>query len=231
MQQTGGGSGGDSGHELTRASGLARFRPNRPKPRWAYSAPYRRHSHLCWPSSSPSVRPTPSYNISTDPGYFESGGGGGAQQPSNSVAFQRMNSSPAEFLSANIDGYFSSFGIPSSYDFVGGGSGSSVDVSSSGKRLRDNDSEQQHSPNFTSQRRVEQSGQLSTANSLVEMEMEKLLEDSVPCRIRAKRGCATHPRSIAERVRRTRISDRIRKLQELVPNMDKVGYLLFIDVA
>lgn len=31
-------------------------------------------------------------------------------------------------------------------------------------------------------------------------------------------------------VRRTRISDRIRKLQELVPNMDKVSYLLLIDV-
>lgn len=30
--------------------------------------------------------------------------------------------------------------------------------------------------------------------------MERLLEDSVPCKIRAKRGCATHPRSIAERV-------------------------------
>uniref|UniRef100_A0A6N2MSL4 BHLH domain-containing protein n=1 Tax=Salix viminalis TaxID=40686 RepID=A0A6N2MSL4_SALVM len=53
------------------------------------------------------------------------------------------------------------------------------------------------------------------------MEMDTLLEESVPCRIRAKRGCATHPRSIAERVRRTRISDRIRKLQDLVPNMDK----------
>ncbi|KAJ4847017.1 hypothetical protein Tsubulata_006959 [Turnera subulata] len=47
------------------------------------------------------------------------------------------------------------------------------------------------------------------------------LQDSVPCKIRAKRGCATHPRSIAERVRRTRISERMRKLQELVPNMDK----------
>ncbi|KAM7279668.1 hypothetical protein ACFE04_006802 [Oxalis oulophora] len=45
--------------------------------------------------------------------------------------------------------------------------------------------------------------------------------DSVPCRIRAKRGMATHPRSIAERVRRTKISERMRKLQELVPNMDK----------
>lgn len=54
-------------------------------------------------------------------------------------------------------------------------------------------------------------------------EMDNLLQfhDSVPCKIRAKRGCATHPRSIAERVRRTRISERMRKLQELVPNMDK----------
>ncbi|GFP98771.1 transcription factor bhlh130 [Phtheirospermum japonicum] len=51
--------------------------------------------------------------------------------------------------------------------------------------------------------------------------MDKLLQDSVPCKIRAKRGFATHPRSIAERVRRTKISERIRKLQELVPNMDK----------
>lgn len=33
--------------------------------------------------------------------------------------------------------------------------------------------------------------------------MDNLLQfpDSVPCKIRAKRGCATHPRSIAERVR------------------------------
>ncbi|KAK1427599.1 hypothetical protein QVD17_16287 [Tagetes erecta] len=50
---------------------------------------------------------------------------------------------------------------------------------------------------------------------------EKTIQDSAAFRVRAKRGFATHPRSIAERVRRTRISDRIRKLQELVPNMDK----------
>ncbi|CAN4110407.1 unnamed protein product [Withania somnifera] len=37
-------------------------------------------------------------------------------------------------------------------------------------------------------------------------------QDSVPCKIRAKRGCATHPRSIAERDE---------KLQDLFPNMDK----------
>lgn len=46
-------------------------------------------------------------------------------------------------------------------------------------------------------------------------------DDYVQMRMRAKRGCATHPRSIAERVRRTRISERMRKLQDLVPNMDK----------
>ncbi|GMJ01453.1 hypothetical protein HRI_003814600 [Hibiscus trionum] len=46
-------------------------------------------------------------------------------------------------------------------------------------------------------------------------------QGSVPCKIRAKRGCATHPRSIAERVRRTRISERMRKLQDLFPSIDK----------
>lgn len=50
---------------------------------------------------------------------------------------------------------------------------------------------------------------------------DKLSPGSVPCRTRAKRGCATHPRSIAERIRRTKISERMKKLQELVPNMDK----------
>eukprot|EP00249_Psilotum_nudum_P022630 c28589_g1_i2 orf=1016-2794(+) len=54
-----------------------------------------------------------------------------------------------------------------------------------------------------------------------QISLEKASSDSVLCRARAKRGCATHPRSIAERVRRTRISERMKKLQELVPNMDK----------
>lgn len=65
--------------------------------------------------------------------------------------------------------------------------------------------------------------------------MEKLIEipqDSVPCKIRAKRGCATHPRSIAERERRTRISGKLKKLQDLVPNMDKqTSYSDMLDFA
>ncbi|CDP10678.1 unnamed protein product [Coffea canephora] len=129
----------------------------------------------------------------------------------------RQNSSPAELLS---DGYFSNFGIPANYDnFLM----SSLDVSSESpsKRPREADSNNP-SPKASSQVKGEQSEQLHAGmGRLLDSEMEKLSEDAVLCRVRAKRGCATHPRSIAERVRRTRISDRIRKLQELVPNMDK----------
>jgi len=60
-----------------------------------------------------------------------------------------------------------------------------------------------------------------TTSEMAAIEKFLQFQDAVPCKIRAKRGCATHPRSIAERVRRTKISERIRKLQELVPNMDK----------
>ncbi|KAJ8500288.1 hypothetical protein OPV22_010840 [Ensete ventricosum] len=60
-----------------------------------------------------------------------------------------------------------------------------------------------------------------TSSEMAAVENFLQFQDAVPCKIRAKRGCATHPRSIAERVRRTKISERIRKLQELVPNMDK----------
>lgn len=64
---------------------------------------------------------------------------------------------------------------------------------------------------------------LSHHLSLPKNALEKLMQfqDTTPMKIRAKRGCATHPRSIAERVRRTKISERMRKLQDLVPNMDK----------
>ncbi|XP_010524295.1 PREDICTED: transcription factor bHLH130 [Tarenaya hassleriana] len=61
----------------------------------------------------------------------------------------------------------------------------------------------------------------SSSSDMVSMDKYLQFQGSVPCKIRAKRGCATHPRSIAERVRRTRISERMRKLQELVPNMNK----------
>ncbi|GJN15787.1 hypothetical protein PR202_gb02727 [Eleusine coracana subsp. coracana] len=52
-----------------------------------------------------------------------------------------------------------------------------------------------------------------TSSEMAAIEKFLQFQDAVPCKIRAKRGCATHPRSIAERVRRTKISERIRKLQ------------------
>ncbi|KAM7512670.1 hypothetical protein LguiB_011545 [Lonicera macranthoides] len=165
------------------------------------------------------ISPNPPKNPSAvvDPELlFGSTVGGGS-----SSSFLRQNSSPAEFLS-QIDGYFSNFGIPPppNYDHY---LSPTLDVSGSSKRPRVIDS-QNPSLKFPSQLQVkgEQSGELhGGVGGSLDAEMDKLLEDSVPCRIRAKRGCATHPRSVAERVRRTRISDRIRKLQELLPNMDK----------
>ncbi|KAG5114818.1 hypothetical protein JHK82_038087 [Glycine max] len=102
------------------------------------------------------------------------------------------------------------------------------------KRFRENDSKPfsglnaAETQNETGQTHAPLAHQLSLPNTSAEIAaIEKFLQfsDSVPCKIRAKRGCATHPRSIAERVRRTKISERMRKLQDLVPNMDKVRLL------
>ncbi|XP_057800466.1 transcription factor bHLH130-like isoform X2 [Salvia miltiorrhiza] len=61
----------------------------------------------------------------------------------------------------------------------------------------------------------------STEMAAVENFLQFQQETTVPCQVRAKRGFATHPRSIAERNRRTRISKNMKKLQDLFPNMDK----------
>ncbi|KZV21183.1 hypothetical protein F511_25953 [Dorcoceras hygrometricum] len=51
-------------------------------------------------------------------------------------------------------------------------------------------------------------------------------QPAVRPRVRARRGQATDPHSIAERLRRERIAEKIRALQELVPSVNKVGSLL-----
>ncbi|KAG4398999.1 hypothetical protein AAZX31_08G151300 [Glycine max] len=61
----------------------------------------------------------------------------------------------------------------------------------------------------------------SSSTKMSSIEKFLQIQGSVPCKIRAKRGFATHPRSIAERVRRTRISERIKKLQDLFPKSEK----------
>ncbi|CAL5087690.1 unnamed protein product [Urochloa decumbens] len=129
-------------------------------------------------------------------------------------------------------------GIPAGYGMGGGGGGSSSGAwttdeaspptSSGAKRPRDsggaapqNGAQQPPTPpTLAPQLSLPGGGGVEKAEMAA---IEKFLQfsDAVPCKIRAKRGCATHPRSIAERVRRTKISERIRKLQELVPNSEK----------
>ncbi|CAK7344821.1 unnamed protein product [Dovyalis caffra] len=214
----GGGGGGVGGGGGGGGGGLARFRSAPAS--WLEALleeeeedPLKQNQNLTQllTSSTPSSRNSVPFNASSasvEPGLFEPGGG-----------FQRQNSSPADFIGnsgiGSDQGYFPSYGIASNYEYMP----PNMEVSPSGKRAREVEL-QNPSVRYPPTLKGEQTGPLR-ASSLIEMEMDKLLEDSVPCRVRAKRGCATHPRSIAERVRRTRISDRIRKLQELVPNMDK----------
>ncbi|XVF37291.1 hypothetical protein REPUB_Repub19eG0133400 [Reevesia pubescens] len=216
MQQSSS-SGGGVGGEVSRG-GLARFRSA--PATWLEALleeeeedPLKPNQCLTQLLTANSTTPTtrnsmPFPNSADSAGLFEPSG------------FHRQNSSPADLLgnrAAASDDYFSNFGVPSSYDYLS----PTMDVSPSSKRATELDT--QYPPTkYQSQLKGEQSGQISSGiSNLIDMDMEKLLEDSGPWRVRAKRGCATHPRSIAERVRRTRISDRIRKLQELVPNMDK----------
>jgi len=74
--------------------------------------------------------------------------------------------------------------------------------------------------------------QLSLSQTDLEMSSTEtrlhIPQGSVTCRIRAKRGFATHPRSIAERDRRTRINGKLKKLQDIVPNLDKVKNMLHV---
>ncbi|GAA0159677.1 basic helix-loop-helix transcription factor [Lithospermum erythrorhizon] len=173
------------------------------------------------PIHPPPPRTPPSSSLSRHPSAdlsfldsVSSVGGGGLS------GFLRQNSSPAQFLSAtHSEGYFSGFGVPATIDYL---LPSSTLTQSPSKRPRGMDLETTTSKLASSTMKVEQSSESQgDIVGLLDAELDKLTEDAVFCRVRAKRGCATHPRSIAERVRRTRISDRIRKLQELVPNMDK----------
>ncbi|ESQ38648.1 hypothetical protein EUTSA_v10028883mg [Eutrema salsugineum] len=208
----GGGGGGGGGGQVSR-SGLSRIR----------SAPATWLEALLEEDEEESLKPTNlgltelltgnSADLPTSRGSFEFPipVGHGLYQESG---FHRQNSTPADFLSGS-DGFIPSFGIPANYEYLS----PNIDVVSPGsKRSREMEA-LFSSPEFTSQMKGEQSsGQVP---GMTDMNVDNVMEDSVAFRVRAKRGCATHPRSIAERVRRTRISDRIRKLQELVPNMDK----------
>ncbi|XP_020585589.1 transcription factor bHLH128 [Phalaenopsis equestris] len=107
--------------------------------------------------------------------------------------------------------------VPSSYPISSWDETNSIVFSTSNKHSRDNGDIISTLNNIDSPYGLPgTSVDMSVVDKLLQIQ-----QDSVPFKVRAKRGCATHPRSIAERERRTRISEKLRKLQEIVPNMDK----------
>uniref|UniRef100_A0A7N0UEW1 BHLH domain-containing protein n=1 Tax=Kalanchoe fedtschenkoi TaxID=63787 RepID=A0A7N0UEW1_KALFE len=89
----------------------------------------------------------------------------------------------------------------------------------------------------TVKRFVEESGD-GRAPSVQNMFHAQPMQNTVPAaphppamrpRVRARRGQATDPHSIAERLRRERIAERIRALQELVPSVNKTDRAAMLD--
>ncbi|XP_072963717.1 transcription factor bHLH128-like isoform X2 [Typha angustifolia] len=178
-------------------------------------------------------------NVTRDPGNYSRAGPDGVHAMANrrlksQLSFSRQ-STLSQISEIDISEMGNSIGGSSHSDEVAGKVGHSYissgfslgswdDTNSimfsapSSKRAKDNNEEI-----IASLSNIE--SQFSLPRTALEMAtVEKYLQiqqDQVPFKVRAKRGCATHPRSIAERERRTRISEKLRKLQELVPNMDK----------
>ncbi|KAI5066179.1 hypothetical protein GOP47_0019119 [Adiantum capillus-veneris] len=82
-----------------------------------------------------------------------------------------------------------------------------------------------HGQDFHNMHRAQSSESTSRSGEVphnyTKVSSSRLTETEVLCKVSAKRGYATHPRSIAERVRRTKINEGIKKLQDLVPVTEK----------
>ncbi|KAI3743746.1 hypothetical protein L1987_56811 [Smallanthus sonchifolius] len=167
---------------------------------------------------------------------------------STSSNLVRQNSTPAGFLSSlTVENGFASMKKGNSSSTLNNHISFSLGSSSSSSRflpqIAENENGLQESP-FGSMKRsrdgvlkMSQNGETgtNTPNLVHQMSLPKTSsemanvenflhfqqESTVPWKTRAKRGFATHPRSIAERERRTRISERIKRLQELFPDIDK----------
>lgn len=77
-------------------------------------------------------------------------------------------------------------------------------------------------PNFTAQAAAGAAASASTGGGAAPAQPKQQ-------RVRARRGQATDPHSIAERLRRERIAERMRSLQELVPNGNKTDKASMLD--
>nr|XP_043629010.1 disease resistance protein RUN1-like [Erigeron canadensis] len=71
-----------------------------------------------------------------------------------------------------------------------------------------------------------QNDEQTSSREMSAMEKPLQFQDDVPLRSRDKRGFVTRPRSIAERVRRLRISQAMRRLQDFFPNQTSTADML-----
>ncbi|GMH02379.1 hypothetical protein Nepgr_004218 [Nepenthes gracilis] len=124
--------------------------------------------------------------------------------------------------SSHLAGAFQSPVFPLGLSLEQGGNGGFLnpdDASGSGKRFRDD---------------VFDSRAASTKNVFHGQPIPNTVPamphpPAVRPRVRARRGQATDPHSIAERLRRERIAERIRALQELVPSVNKTDRAAMLD--
>lgn len=128
--------------------------------------------------------------------------------------------------------------------------GRAVGVSPNGKRKRDSDSpsptnentdgdpQKDHSSDASGQKEHDDKKKNAVANSSSKQAGKQVKDNSQGdegskqnyIHVRARRGQATNSHSLAERVRREKISERMRLLQELVPGCNKItGKAVMLD--
>nr|CAB3457338.1 unnamed protein product [Digitaria exilis] len=177
-------------------------------------------------------------------GVMGAGGGFGAADQNMSSAFscssealldhQRKDGNDKGELELGRNGHE---GVPSS-EAAGGGDCSSKGTSDSKKRRRPNEVQSSNLPadsaneSVQSKDKVEESSPATTTGKSkgkgAKDTSESQKEDYI--HVRARRGQATNSHSLAERLRREKISERMKLLQDLVPGCSKVtGKAVMLD--
>ncbi|KAF3774223.1 Transcription factor [Nymphaea thermarum] len=165
------------------------------------------------------------------PGYSTATGGSGSGGTAPDAG---MPVSTGMVLQMGPGGGFSGsiFPLGLSLDQGKGGFMKPEEASGSGKRFRD-DAEVKSLPSAVKSTATTDSGQgiapcqpfhAQTATSAPVPH-----PPAVRPRVRARRGQATDPHSIAERLRRERIAERMKQLQELVPSSNKTDRAAMLD--
>nr|CAD1825653.1 unnamed protein product [Ananas comosus var. bracteatus] len=111
-----------------------------------------------------------------------------------------------------------------------GDGGSEIDPSSSFKSLNPTGGEGIYAGGFGGFLSVPAAQRASMSFGITPTNAEATVTTTAPKqRVRARRGQATDPHSIAERLRRERIAERMKALQELVPNANKTDKASMLD--